>query len=87
MLWNGLCIHWGYLLTYFTVQQNIASLQDGFAQQFEALLNKVSSQNQMLKEMEDRVAKVRTGGIYNSVLSSLRPDVEFILNGVCGVRV
>lgn len=69
------------------MQQNIASLQDGFAQQFEALLNKVSSQNQMLKEMEDRVAKVRTGGIYNSVLSSLRPDVEFILNGVCGVRV
>nr|XP_046168945.1 interactor of HORMAD1 protein 1 isoform X1 [Oncorhynchus gorbuscha]XP_046168946.1 interactor of HORMAD1 protein 1 isoform X1 [Oncorhynchus gorbuscha] len=50
-----------------TLQQNIASLQDGFAQQFEALLNKVSSQNQMLKEMENRVAKT---GVATTELSS-----------------
>ncbi|CAB1315244.1 unnamed protein product [Coregonus sp. 'balchen'] len=42
-----------YLSTYFTVQQNIASLQDGFAQQFEAMLNKLSSQNQIMREMEE----------------------------------
>ncbi|CAB1353985.1 unnamed protein product [Coregonus sp. 'balchen'] len=47
--------------------QNIASLQDGFAQQFEAMLNKLSSQNQMLKEMEDSAAKT---GVATTALGS-----------------
>ncbi|XP_010879367.2 interactor of HORMAD1 protein 1 isoform X1 [Esox lucius] len=61
------------------LQQNIASLQEGFAQQFEALQNKLSTQNQMLKEMDDRAAKT---GVATTALSShmqgLLQNLEFL---------
>ncbi|KAL0978172.1 hypothetical protein UPYG_G00167000 [Umbra pygmaea] len=51
-----------------TLQENIASVQAGFAEKFVAMQNELNSQNQMLKEMEDRVTKT---GVAVTALTSL----------------
>lgn len=40
------------------VQTNINGLQSDISQQFETLLNKVNSQNEVMTELEERVQKV-----------------------------
>lgn len=40
------------------VQNNLVSLQKDISQQFESLLNKLSSQKDMMTELEERVQKV-----------------------------
>ncbi|KAJ7999797.1 hypothetical protein DPEC_G00198150 [Dallia pectoralis] len=49
------------------MQQNIACLQEGFSQQFEEIQNKLSTHNEILKEIDDRAVKA---GVATTALGS-----------------
>ena len=43
---------------FITVQKNLSGLHNSIAQQFEKMLSQMSSQKQLLTEMEENVLKV-----------------------------
>ncbi|KAJ8412326.1 hypothetical protein AAFF_G00145930 [Aldrovandia affinis] len=60
-----------------TFQGTVGSRQEGFARQLEAVLNKLNSQSEALREMEDREAKtVLEATTLDTCMRSLQRDME-----------